>query len=91
MPKMSEAEENNLRVLFARFREEQPQAFIALVLQTVLNRMDDDSIVALRHTDNDEKPDGVIVLFKGPKYVPHADRLIADMTKAFDMEEDGLG
>jgi hypothetical protein len=90
---LTEVDENNLRVLMSRLREEDPQRFIDIIFQTVLTRIaDPNALVALRQKDNGpEAPTtAVIVIFKGEGPSRWAEESLAEM-KLKILERNGPG
>lgn len=79
MPRMTELEENTLRSLLARHREEDPVAFVDLLLQTLLIRLDDNSISGFKHHDDDKIPDALFVVFKGYKPAEWAEQSLVEL------------
>lgn len=84
MKPMTEADENNLRVLMARLRDERPEDFAAMFVDVMLFRMEDNSLRALRHVDGDEIPDAAVVIFKGVRPASWALKSIEEMKKIAD-------
>lgn len=76
---MTEVDENNFRVLLTRFREEKPDEFILLLLQSLMNRLGDNSISAFRHKDDDQIPVGLVVIFKGIKPAAWAEESLLEL------------
>jgi len=64
---ITEVEENMARNLLARMRQEDPEALLRLLFDTVTARMDPlaDVIACFRRIDDDGVPDLALVLFKG--------------------------
>lgn len=81
--RMTEADENNLRSLIGRFREQDPVAFIDLLIQSLLIRLDDNSISGFKHYDDSPVPvsDAMLVVFKGYKPAAWAEESIIDLQK----------
>jgi len=89
MPRpMTELEENTLRTLLSRMREEKPLEFVDIVLQTVFRRFEDDSIAAINHKNNEGEVDGVFMIFKGKQVAEWASVCLADLQKKLK-ERDG--
>lgn len=76
---MTETEENTLRVLMAQFRDEDPEGFIAVLMDTLLFKFTDDSIAGIRRKDGDGIPDGLIVVFKGAKPAAWAEKSLVEL------------
>lgn len=89
MARMTELEENTLRSLLSRFREEQPEEFLALVMQTLLIRVEDNSIIAFNHKDDDGIPDATFAVFKGYKPAAWATESLETLkTRLKDLSEE---
>lgn len=90
MPRMTELEENTFRTLCSRFREEQPLQFIECLLECLLIRVEDNSITAYRHKDNEGQiVDGLLVVFKGTKPAAWAeDSLIELQARIKQLQEE---
>lgn len=48
---MNEAQENSLRVLLQRLREDDPNRYMSLLFEVIATRFDDESISAMRNVD----------------------------------------
>lgn len=89
MPRMNELEENTLRTLMSRFREQNPEEFINLVSDTLFIRCSDESLTAFHHKDNENHVDGTIVVFKGGQVAKWADEALKVWTSRLkDLQED---
>lgn len=79
---MTETEENAVRNVLARMREEDPRAFLRLVFDAVTAKMKDDSISVLSRTNTEtNEPDLAVVLFLGEKPAKWAIESIAELHK----------
>lgn len=83
---MNEADQNLLRNLIARQREEDPAEFLAIIFEALLIRAEDSSMTAFRHCDPDSIPDAMLVLFKGYKLAREAEKCIVNLMKEGDIE-----
>ncbi len=79
-PRMTEAEENTLRVLCTQMREQDPRAFMELLFQCLLNRLDDNSISGFKHNEGLEV-DAMFVVFKGVKPAEWAEESLIELTQ----------
>lgn len=78
---MTEADENNLRVLTARMRDEDPAGFIAILMDTLLFKFHDDSIAGIRRKDAGGEIDALIVVFKGAQPARWAETALEDLQR----------
>lgn len=81
---MTELEENTLRSLMSRMREEQPLEFLDIVLQTVLIRLDENTICSFNHKNNEGQVDAVFAVFKGGKVAEWANQSLLTLKKRLD-------
>lgn len=77
--RMTEADHNSLRNLIGRLREENPQEWVSLLFQSMLNRMDENAITMIRHTDDDSIPDAALLVFHGYAPTKWADSLVTEL------------
>lgn len=85
---LTEVEENLFRNLLARVRNEQPGRFIELFFLSVLAPIEsEEAMVVLRHLDEEEKPDAVVVIFKGPKPAAWADASVVELKRKMEAGE----
>lgn len=84
MQRMTELEENSLRTLFARYREQDPLEFIQMVMSTFLIRTEPGSIALFRHLDDDKIPDGGIVSVKGALQIAAVEKVLMDLKKRLE-------
>ena len=81
---LNEADENSLRNLLSRLREEDPARLIEIIFNTVLTRIPEpNALVALRQKDNGEinPATAVIVIFKGEGPSKWAEESLEEMRK----------
>lgn len=65
--RITEVEENAVRNLLSRMRQEEPARFIDLVIQSLLAPINDNSIVAIGNASrkSEDESAAVVVIFKG--------------------------
>ena len=76
---MTEADENNLRVLIAQMRDESPEEFVTLMMEVLIYRLEPNSIIGIRHKDEDDIPVAMIVVCKGLGPAMIAEKAMADI------------
>lgn len=81
---MNEAEINTLRNLIGRIREEDPNQFLLIVYDSMLNRMDDETVVAIRHKDQNEHPDACLVICKGREPAVWAEASVLELQRRLE-------
>lgn len=83
---MTEADENTLRVLLSRLREEDPAAFTTMLIQTLLNRIGDNVILGIRHKDDAGNADALICIFNGERVAGWAEEALRALQHKLDKE-----
>lgn len=87
---MKEAEENTLRNLLTRMRQEDPTGFVNLVIDVMLARVGDNQIILMDRFDADDIRDSTIVVGKGVGAAARLTELTAEY-RTDDADDTGDG
>ena len=77
--RVTEVDENSLRNLMTRMREDDPGTFIRILLDTLLAKIEPDSIVAINRKAFSDETDSVILVFTGENPSRWAEQSIAEL------------
>lgn len=79
--RLTEADENAFRNLFARIRGIDPKRFLELLCSGVLAPMEQNTISSITISDDDDKATALILVFKGDQVTSWAQQAEAELRK----------
>lgn len=74
--RLTEEEENTLRVLIPKIRNTDPALFITMLMDAAINRIVGERVIVWRKTDDAGQTEAMLALFHGPATATEAERLL---------------
>jgi hypothetical protein len=88
---VTEVDENSLRTLLVRMRQEDPEGFLGVVVSTLMARLGDEKIVTLENFDDDKIRTSAIVVVCGITQTDDLIRAISGLGERWNSTDEGGG